>query len=80
MVTQHTASVPNYVPIFLSNLNCMSPQTAILDCTIRAPIGITKCQHSNDVYVRCQGRCLLLVSHIGVTQFVFDSSILHDGG
>ena len=49
-------TVPGSGPIFLSTLDCDANMDNILSCRRSAPIGITNCMHSQDVYVRCQGK------------------------
>lgn len=48
-------SVSDYVPIFISTLRCNRDDATILSCGREAPIGVTNCIHSQDVYVRCHG-------------------------
>ena len=43
-------------PIFLSTLNCDNLDNSIIECPKTAPIGLTKCTHSQDVYVQCEGK------------------------
>lgn len=46
-------------PIFLSNLDCLGNETAIVDC-VRGGIGVYDqlCDHTNDAEVQCSGPCL----------------------
>lgn len=43
-------------PIYLDQLLCTESDTALLRCNsgLRAP-GLTKCDHSEDVWIRCYG-------------------------
>ena len=54
--------VDNFIPIFLSDLNCKSSDTMILSCRATAR-GITECNHTMDVYVSCEGG-LFLYLHV----------------
>ena len=49
-------SVTGPDPIFLSTLECSDDDVNVLTCSRSASIGITRCSHSQDVYVRCQGK------------------------
>lgn len=49
-------SVPGSGPIFLSTLSCSANNDDILGCSRVDLIGITRCSHSQDVYIRCQGK------------------------
>ena len=43
-------------PIFLDNLDCTASDTDLLSCrTEFTSLGLTECQHNQDVSVRCQG-------------------------
>ena len=43
-------------PIFLDALECTSSDTDLLGCgTTFTSVGLTRCNHSQDVSVRCQG-------------------------
>ena len=47
--------VGDEVPIFLSTLGCNNDDEAIINCSRNDRLGLTMCDHSQDVYVRCQG-------------------------
>lgn len=48
-------------PIFLEQLFCTEVDVSLLDCQsgMRAP-GLTKCDHSEDVWIRCRGKLEIL--------------------
>lgn len=48
-------TISDEVPIFLSTLSCDESDEAIFNCTRMDRVGITRCTHAQDVYVRCQG-------------------------
>ena len=43
-------------PIFLDQLVCSGSETSLLECQSYTPLGLSTCQHSQDVGVRCVGR------------------------
>ena len=47
-------AVPDFIPIFISDLRCSKQDSTILACMGSAP-GVTQCMHSQDAYIRCQG-------------------------
>ena len=43
-------------PIFLDELRCSGDEQSLLDCpTGISELGLTNCDHSQDVWVRCRG-------------------------
>ena len=49
-------SVLTYGPIFLDQLTCSSTDTDLLGCNRGgAIIGLTECDHTQDVWVECAG-------------------------
>ena len=46
-------------PIFLEGLECTALDMDLLSCyTIYTSVGLTNCEHSQDVSVRCQGNVI----------------------
>ena len=45
-------------PIFLDQLVCSGSETSLLECQSYTPLGLSTCQHSQDVGVRCVGKIL----------------------
>ena len=44
-------------PIFLDELRCSGDEQSLLDCpTGISEVGLTNCEHSQDVWVRCRGQ------------------------
>lgn len=44
-------------PIFLDELRCTGNELSVLDCPIGiSEVGLTNCDHSQDVWVKCRGR------------------------
>ena len=44
-------------PIFLDELRCTGSELSLLDCpTGISEVGLTNCDHSQDVWVKCRGR------------------------
>ncbi len=50
---------PSYVPIYISTLDCGMDNEAIINCSRTAPLGLTACAHSDDVYVHCEGMLMI---------------------
>ena len=44
-------------PIFLDQLNCNGTEGTLLECVAFTGLGLSTCDHSQDVGVRCRGRC-----------------------
>ena len=42
-------------PIFLEGINCIGNEDSLLNCSQDTPIGLSACDHSSDVGVRCKG-------------------------
>ena len=43
-------------PIFLDELRCTGNEQSLLDCpTGISEVGLTNCDHSQDVWVKCRG-------------------------
>ena len=42
-------------PIFLEKLLCSSEDTSLLECRTFTPLGLSTCDHSQDVGVKCTG-------------------------
>ena len=43
-------------PIFLEQLACSGSESTILDCDRHAILGLTTCDHTEDIGVQCRGR------------------------
>ena len=43
------------LPIYLSTVDCGIKDNAIINCDRNARLGLTNCDHSQDVYVHCEG-------------------------
>lgn len=44
-------------PIYLDELRCAGNELSLLDCpTGISEVGLTNCDHSQDVWVKCRGR------------------------
>ncbi len=48
-------NITDNLPIYLSTLDCDSDDRAIIDCSITNPLGLTECDHTQDVFVHCEG-------------------------
>ena len=43
-------------PIFLDELDCRGTEDNLLECNAFTDLGLSTCDHSQDVGVRCRGR------------------------
>ena len=44
-------------PIFLDELRCTGSETSLVDCPAGiSEVGLTNCDHSQDVWVKCTGQ------------------------
>ena len=50
-------------PIFLQNLDCAGSEEALLDCQRFTELGLTSCDHSQDIFIQCQGATLVSPSN-----------------
>ena len=51
-------------PIFLEQVDCRSTDSVLLECMRGVPLGLTTCDHSQDVGVRCNGEPVCLFTRI----------------
>ena len=50
-------------PIYLDELRCTDSEVSLVDCpTGISEIGLTNCDHSQDVWIKCRGKCMILIS------------------
>ena len=71
--------------MYLERVNCEGDETLLLDCGTTVDLGLSDCDHSEDVGVKCYGMlinfslfsfCLLLQTHthtlsLSLTHFLF---------
>ncbi len=50
-----TTPVSGTGPIYLESLSCSGSESTILDCQLFSTLGVTTCDHSEDVGVKCIG-------------------------
>ena len=56
-------------PIFLDELRCAGNELSLLDCpTGISEVGLTNCDHSQDVWVKCIGMYSILLIAAKVSQ------------
>ena len=49
-------------PIFLDELRCIGNEVSLLDCpTGISEVGLTNCDHSQDVWVKCKGMYQIII-------------------
>ena len=49
-------------PIYLDELRCTGSELSVLDCPLGiTEIGLTNCDHSQDVWIKCRGKCMILI-------------------
>ena len=64
-------TLPGSGPIFLEGLECTTSDVDLLNCpTIFTSVGLTDCQHNQDVSVRCRGMLLSLVYILSLIYWV----------
>ena len=50
-------------PIFLDELRCIGNEVSLLDCpTGISEVGLTNCDHSQDVWVKCRGMYQIIIN------------------
>ena len=49
--------------IFLEGVECVGTEDSLLDCDMHVELGLTLCDHSDDVGIRCYGMYICMYGY-----------------